>query len=397
MPCPANRVVLAIPRTLTPDPLPSVLPLFKVFIAPEAKPLVEQTLFSGYLAQGPKVDAFEQSLREHFGDERICTVNSCTSAIHLALHLIKREYQLSDGAEVISSPLTCAATNFPVVANRLAIRWADVDPNTLNIDLADVERKLSSETRILLFVHWGGYPIDYARLAEITAGYRRRFGHELIVVEDCAHAWESYYRGRLVGTVHDNFACFSFQAIKALTTSDGGLLIAPSDAICREARLGRWFGLDRDNRLDFRSGQDITHWGFKFHMNDVAASIGLANYPHVRGLVAKNKENARIYYEELRGVPGLTLPERREGFDSSYWLFTVLVSDRPAFVRAMEAGAIQVNQVHTRNDKYTTLAEFQTELPQMDRIADEMICIPVGWWIGDDERRQIIEAIKRGW
>ena len=374
-----------------------MLPLFKVFIAPEAKQLVEQTLFSGYLAQGPKVDAFEQLLREHFGNERICTVNSCTSAIHLALHLIKREYQLPDGAEVISSPLTCAATNFPVVANRLAIRWADVDPKTLNVDLADVERKLGSQTRILLFVHWGGYPIDYARLAEITAGYRRRFGHELIVVEDCAHAWESYYHGQRVGTIQDNFACFSCQAIKALTTSDGGLLIASSDVMCREARLARWFGLDRDNRLDFRSGQDIVHWGFKFHMNDVAASIGLANYPHVRGLVAKNKENARAYYEELRGVPGLTLPERREGFDSSYWLFTVLVSDRSAFVRAMEAGGIQVNQVHTRNDKYTALAEFQADLPQMDRIADEMICIPVGWWIGEAERRQIIEAIKRGW
>ncbi len=167
--------------------------------------------------------------------------------------------------------------------------------------------------------------------------------------------------------------------------------------MCREARLARWFGLDRDNKLDFRSGQDIAHLGFKFHMNDVAASIGLANYPHVRGLVAKNKENARVYYEELRGVPGLTLPERREGFDSSYWLFTVLVSDRPAFVRAMEASGIQTNQVHTRNDKYTALAEFQADLPQMDRIADEMICIPVGWWIGEVERRQIIEAIKRGW
>ncbi len=374
-----------------------MLPLFKVFVAPEAKTLVEQTLFSGYLAQGPKVDAFEQLLKQHFGNERICTVNSCTSAIHLALHLIKREHGLADGAEVISSPLTCAATNFPVVANRLAIRWADVDPRTLNIDLADVERKLTAQTRILLFVHWGGCPIDYARLADVKAGYRRRFGQELIVVEDCAHAWESSYRGQRVGAVQDNFACFSFQAIKALTTSDGGLLIAPSDALCRAARLARWFGLDRDNKLDFRSGQDIAHWGFKFHLNDVAASIGLANYPHVRSLVARHQENARLYYEQLSGVPGLSLLERQEGFDSSYWLFTVLVRDRPAFVRAMENRKIQVNQVHMRNDKYTALAEFKAELPQMDRIADEMICIPVGWWIGDAECQQIIDAIKRGW
>lgn len=374
-----------------------MLPLFKVFVAPEAITLVGQTLQSGYIAQGSQVDAFEQILREHFANPRMCTVNSCTSAIHLAMHLIKREYGLPDGAEVISSPLTCAATNFPVLANRLAIRWADVCPRTLNIDLDDVERKLTREMRILLFVHWGGYPIDYERLAEIANGYRRRFGQELVIVEDCAHAWESYYQSRLVGAVQNNFACFSFQAIKALTTSDGGLLIAPNDDLCRKARLARWFGLDRDNRLDFRSSQDIAEWGFKFHMNDVAASIGLANYPHVRGLVERNKKNARAYYDELSGVPGLTLPERRDGFDSSYWLFTILVKDRPAFVRAMESAGILANQVHTRNDKYSALAAFQTELPQMDQIAEEMICIPVGWWIDDDARRKIIETIKRGW
>ena len=284
---------------------------------------------------------------------------------------------------MISSPLTCAATNFPVVANRLAIRWADVDANTFNIDLADVERKLSRPDEDSAIRPLGRLSGRLWRLAEVSAGYRRRFGQDLIIVEDCAHAWESYYHGRLVGAVQDNFACFSFQAIKALTTSDGGLLIAPNDALCRQARLARWFGLDRDNKLDFRSSQDIADWGFKFHMNDVAASIGLANYPHVRGLVARNKENARVYYDELCDVPGLTLPERRDGFDSSYWLFTIRVENRPAFVRAMESSGIQVNQVHTRNDKYTALAEFQTDLPQMDRIAEEMICIPAGWWIDD--------------
>ena len=374
-----------------------MLRLFEVFVAPQAAELVAQTLGSGYIAQGPRVDEFEQVLREHFGNEQICTVNSCTSAIHLALHLIKREHGLPDGAEVLSSPLTCAATNFPVVANRLALRWADVDPGTLNIDLNDVARKLSSDTRILLFVHWGGYPIDYARLAQITADYRRRFGRELIVVEDCAHAWESYYQGKLVGTVQENFACFSFQAIKALTTSDGGLLIAPNAALCRQARLARWFGLDRDNRLDFRSTQDIADWGFKFHLNDVAASIGLANYPHVRNLVAKHKENARVYDDALRGVPGLTRLERRAGFDSSYWLFTIRVERRADFIQAMESGGIQVNPVHTRNDAYGALAEFRAALPQLDRIADDMICIPVGWWIGEDQRRQVIDTIKRGW
>ncbi len=374
-----------------------MLPLFKVFVAPEALPLVNQTLTSGYIAQGPKVDQFEQRLAEHFGARRICTVNSCTSALHLALYLIKRELGLPDGAEVISTPLTCAATNFPIVANRLSIRWADISPTNLNIDLDDVERKLTRDTRVLVFVHWGGYPIDYERLAKIRAAYRQRFQQDLIVVEDCAHAFEANYNGRPVGVVQDSFSCFSFQAIKLLTTGDGGLLISPDDKFNRSARLARWFGLDRDNKLDFRSAQDIEQWGFKFHLNDIAASIGLANLPHIPPLAARHKENARVYYDELAGTPGLTLLERRPGFDSSYWLFTIRVASRPAFVDSMTAHGIQVNQVHTRNDRYSTLAAFKTDLPQMDRVADDMICIPVGWWLTDDDRRHVIDTIRKGW
>ncbi len=375
-----------------------MIPLFKVFVAPEAQEAVWKTLFSGYIAQGPQVDAFEQRLREHFGNPRMVTLNSCTSAIHLALHLIKREHDLPDGTEVLSSPLTCAATNFPVVANRLAIRWADVDPATLNIDLDDAARKLTAQTRILLFVHWGGYPIDYDRLALLRSDYRRRFGQELIVVEDCAHAWESRYNGQLVGGIcDDHFAAFSFQAIKSLTTGDGGLLITPPGEMYRAARMARWFGLDRDNKIDFRSAQDIPEWGFKFHMNDLAASLGLANYPHVRSLVSKQQENARYYYDQLKNIPGLTLLDRRPECDASYWLFTVRVANRPAFAAAMTALGIQVNQVHTRNDKFGALAEFQAPLPQLDQVADEMICLPVGWWLDENQREQVVDAVRQGW
>lgn len=375
-----------------------MIPLFKVFVAPEAQADVGKTLQSGYIAQGPSVDEFEHVLAEHFGNPRMVTVNSCTSAIHLALHLIKQQFGLPDGTEILSSPMTCAATNFPALANRFALRWVDVDPRTMNFDLDDAAKKLSRETRILMFVHWGGYPIDYRRLGELKADYRRRFDQDLIVVEDCAHAWESRYDGRLVGSISDDhFAAFSFQAIKSLTTGDGGLLITPPGEIYRAARMARWFGLDRDNKLDFRSAQDIAEWGFKFHMNDIAASIGLANYPHVAGLVAKQKANARFYYEELKSVGGLTLLERRAEYDGSYWLFTILVENRPAFVEAMTARGVQVNQVHTRNDKYTALAEFEAPLPQLDSIAERMICIPVGWWLDERDRQTVVDAIRAGW
>jgi dTDP-4-amino-4,6-dideoxygalactose transaminase len=384
-----------------------MIPLFKVFVAPESLETVGKTLSSGYLAQGPQVDAFEAQLGKHFANPRMVTVNSCTSAIHLALHLIKREYGLADDTQVIATPITCAASNFPVLANRMKLLWADVCAETLNIDLDDVERKLRRDTRILLFVHWGGYPIDYARVAELKTVYRRRFSQDLIVIEDCAHAWESRYQGQFVGNVQPrNFACFSFQAIKALTCGDGGLLIAPENDSAatdgrrnfyRQARLARWFGLDRDNKLDFRSAQDIEQWGFKFHLNDLAASLGLANYPHIRALVERHKANARWYYEQLENIPGLTLLERRADCDSSYWLFTIRVANRAGFMQALQSRGVSVNPVHTRNDKYTALAEFQSPLPTTDRVAEEMISIPVGWWVTDADREQIVKAIRAGW
>lgn len=374
-----------------------MVPLFKVFTAPDAAASLGEVLASGTLTQGPRVDQFEETLRRHFDHSYVVTLNSCTSALHLALHLIKREYGLPDHTEVLCTPLTCAATNFPVLANRLRIRWVDIDPHTLNIDLNQVEQVCTSDTRILLFVHWGGQPIDYARLAAVRERYRKRFGHDLVVVEDCAHAWEARWHGRLVGAVADHFACFSFQAIKSLTTGDGGLLIAPDEHFYRQARLARWFGLDRDNQQDFRGCQDIAQWGFKFHMNDLAAALGLANYPHVANLVARHKENAAFYDEALRHVPGVTLLARYDSCSPSFWLYTLRVAERDRFCQHMLARGIQVNRVHGRNDTLTALYAYRRPLPVMDAVDQDRICIPVGWWVTENARQQIVDAIREGW
>ena len=182
----------------------------------------------------------------------------------------------------------------------MKLLWADVCADTLNIDLDDVERKLSRDTRILLFVHWGGYPVDYARLTELKAEYRRRFNQDLIVIEDCAHAWESRYQGQFVGNVQPrNFACFSFQAIKALTCGDGGLLIAPeNDSAATEGprdfyRQRGWpagSALTATTSSISAAARTFAQWGFKFHLNDLAASLGLANYPHIHTLVDRHKQ-----------------------------------------------------------------------------------------------------------
>jgi dTDP-4-amino-4,6-dideoxygalactose transaminase len=192
---------------------------------------------------------------------------------------------------------------------------------------------------------------------------------------------------------------FSFQAIKHLTSVDGGLLIVPHEKLYKRAKLLRWYGIDReDNRKDFRCEADIAEWGYKMHMNDVNASIGLANLKEVdENVISKNVANAHYYNKELQGVPGVTLLENKEGHESSYWIYTLKVDDQEGFMRKMQEKNIMVSRVHERNDKHTCVKEFKSFLPTLDKVVTEMICIPNGWWLTDEEREYIVDTIKTGW
>ena len=268
--------------------------LFKVFMAPTAAHEVGKVLNSGYIGQGPKVEEFEENLKSLFNHDYVSTVNAGTSALHLALRLLKNPNEkqvichgsvsynsywpgLEDGDEVLATPMTCTASNWPILANNLKIKWVDIDPTTLNMDLDDLARKITPKTKVIMLVHWGGYPNDLDKIKQIQEDALRRFGFKPAVIEDGAHSFGSEYKGKMIGG-HGNLTMFSLQAIKHITSIDGGLLLSPHKDLHRRTKLLRWYGIDRDgDRKDFRCEADITEWGFKFHMNDVNASIGLAN------------------------------------------------------------------------------------------------------------------------
>lgn len=193
------------------------IPLFKVFMAPaeELDEPVCRLLHSGYVTQGPRVEELEEMLRRFVGNPRIVSLNSATSGLHLALHLLA----MRDGAwpglsehvdEVLTCPLTCTASNWPILANRLRIKWVDADPVTCSIDLDDLEAKLSSTTKIILIVHWGGTPVDLDRVARIQQVCFEKFGFRPWVIEDCAHAFGAEHKKLKLGN-HGNLCVFSFQ------------------------------------------------------------------------------------------------------------------------------------------------------------------------------------------
>ena len=375
--------------------------LFKVHMAPTAAEEVAKVLNSGYIGQGPKVDEFENQLKNYFNHDFIQTVNSGTSALHMALHMLKKPNTnwpgIQDGDEVLATALTCTASNFPILANGLKIKWVDINSTTLNMDLDDLARKITPKTKAIILVHWGGYPSDLNKIKQIQNKAEELYGFKPAVIEDGAHSFGSKYMGKYIGT-HGNLTMYSLQAIKHITSIDGGLLLSPHQELHRRGKLIRWYGIDRDsNRKDFRCEADIEEWGFKFHMNDVCATVGIENLKHADELIKKHQLNAAYYDKHLKNVNGVTLLDRHEGHESTFWIYSMLVDDRDSFYKWMKECGIVVSQVHERNDKHSCVKDFKSSLPTLDKTIGKIVSIPVGWWVSNEEREYIVDCIKKGW
>lgn len=367
--------------------------LFKVFMAPNVLENIKQVLDSGNITQGPMVEKYEQALATYIGNKNIVTVNSATSGLTLALRLLN----LPINTTVLCTPLTCTATNWPVLANNLAIKWVDVDPKTCNMDLQDLRKKLDSTTRVVLFVHWGGYPINLHEIDEIKKEYKSMYDNELHVIEDCAHAFGSMYKYKKVGN-SSNICVFSTQAIKHLTTVDGGFITFPNEEMAKRAKKLRWFGIDRNQRTtpggDFRLEPDVEEWGYKFHMNDINAAIGLANLEHVENNIFKIKTIANFYNKELSSVQGVELLETAYGASPSYWIYTIKIVDKYNFIKFMKERGVICSQVHNRNDGHSCVKMYKTNLPQLDILEKSIVCIPCGWWVEMPTAQTIVSYIK---
>ena len=362
----------------------TAIPLFKVFMPKSVLEPLNEVLMSGYIGEGPKVKEFEQQLGPWFGNENVLGLNSGTSALQLALRLAN----VGVGDEVISTAMTCTATNEPIMAMGAKIVWADIDPWTGNIDPADVEKKITPKTRAIMCVHWGGYPCELAALNAIAKK------HGIKVIEDAAHAFSGEYHGTRIGS-HSDFSCFSFQAIKHMTTVDGGALTCRCKDDLERGRLLRWYGIDRtSNRKDFRCEADILEYGYKFHMNDVAATMGLEQLKYVGETVAKHRANAAAYDRAFADLESIRILRHDSQHNGAYWLYTLRAKDPHAFMAYMKEKQIVASAVHARNDTHTMFQDFRTKLPGVDEFVSEQVSIPVGWWLTEQDRNRIIEAVS---
>ncbi|MBU4202910.1 MAG: DegT/DnrJ/EryC1/StrS family aminotransferase [Acidobacteria bacterium] len=363
--------------------------MFRPYVTEAAIARVTATLRSGYIGEGPVTAEFERDLKAAIGTRNALALNSCTSALHLALAVAG----VGPGDEVVTTAQTMAATSHAILAHYARPVFADIQYETGNIDPADIERNITDATAAVIAVHWAGYPCDMDEILAIAKKY------ELPVIEDAAHALGATYKGKSIGDVSP-FTCFSFQAIKHITTGDGGMLCCTHEADYNEARRRRWYGIDRRNRRPSELGEplwDMSEIGYKYHMNDIAASMGVEHLRELPAILDKRRAIAAAFRNAFVDVPGLTLLEQKDDRQSAVWLFTIHVEKRDHFVRAMKAAGIEASVVHRRIDTHSVFAPKSDDLPNLARFDETQISLPVHPLLTDDDVARIIQAVRKGW
>lgn len=362
--------------------------LFYPNVPEDAVQEVTKVLHSRWIGQGPRVAEFEKAFTERFGGEgHSLAVGSGTDALHLAYILAG----LQPGDEVITPVFTCTATTIPFLYMGVKFKFADVDPETLNISVPHVRELINEKTKAIVVVHYGGLPCDMKELLDIAAEYN------IPVIEDAAHALGATYQGKTIGSV-GHFTMFSFQAIKHITTGDGGMLVVRDQSIVPKAERIRWFGIDRSNKQKGTWENDIWEVGYKYQMTDIAAAMGIAAMRTFDKTLAYRQKLFEIYKRELRNVPGLHLIGA-DYTDRTHaaWLCTAIVEKRVDFMKYLRENKIESGQIHYRNDRYSVLGGRRNDLPMMDSVEDKYIVLPLNNHLTEQQVEYVCATIRKGW
>ena len=363
----------------------SEIPLFKVFLAPEdaLMPRLRDCLYSGQISEGAPVVEFERAFGDYVGRPHVLSFYSGTAALHGALAL----GGVQPGDEVITTAMTAEPTNMAIRHAGAQVVWGDVDPRNGNLDPDAIEELITPRTRALMVVHYGGIPASMKRLRAIADA------HGLFVIEDAAHALGARYGGAPLGEYSD-YVMYSLQAIKHLTTVDGGMLTCRRESDLPVGRRFRWFGIDR---AVSRTSVDVSEVGWKYHMNNVTATMGLVQLEHIAPVVDRHIANGRFLDQALQGIEGLELCAWDAEAEPSYWFYTVLAERSDDLARHLADRGIHTSKAHRRNDEHSVFADSRRPLPQLDVFYPRMLHLPCGWWVGDEERGRIVDALRAGW
>lgn len=366
------------------------IPLFKPLYDEKDKKALADALDSGWTGLGPKVREFENAFTKYLqGSGVSIALNSCTAALDLALKLLN----IGPEDEVIVPAITFASTAHVVRYNGGRLIIADIDPDSLHLDLDDVKKKITPRTKAVIPVHLYGNPFDIESLRNLGDFY---------IIEDAAHACGAYYStsGHKVGTKGD-MSCFSFQAVKNLSTGDGGMLVVNNKdllPLVDRARKLRWLGISKDTWE--RSGNERYWWeydideiGYKFHMNDLAASLGLTQLEKLDHMNAKRRSVGKLYDHYLAGVPNIELFKFAPG--ASYHIYPIRVKSRKRdeLAKFLASHGIQTG-VHYKPLHFYKCYNIDVTRPGAEKAWQEILSLPMHCHLTEEDVKYITDKIK---
>lgn len=374
------------------------VPFYKPDIGEEEIGAVVEALRSGWLTIGPRTQQFEQEFAAFVGARHAIAVNSCTAALHLALATLR----MSPGDEVITSTLTFAATGATIIHAGGKPILADCTADTLNLDPADVERKLTPRTRAIVPVHFAGHP---AAMDELRAIAKSR---GIPLIDDAAHALPARYGEASVGSLAAMTA-FSFYATKNLTTGEGGMLTTDDDDLADLTRCWRLHGMSRDAWRRYTSAgswrYDVSYPGYKYNMTDGAAAMGMVQLRRLPALHERRQAMARRYRELLAGIDAIELPTELPGVSSGWHLFAVrFVQDalrvtRDEIIEILKGQGIGTSvhfiPLHLHSYYRDQLGYRPEQFPVASRAADTILSLPFHTLLSDEDLGYVADRVRQ--
>ncbi len=369
------------------------VPLFRVHVPPGAEARIGETLASGHIAHGARVAEFEARLAEFRGAERVCAASEFSAALPLALYLAG----VRPGDDVVVSPMSCLATTMPIANLFARPVWCDVDPETGMPDAARAAAALTERTRAVIACHWSGNVADLAALRALA------LSHGVKLISDASEAFGAELRGRRLGAPEADYTVYSFSAVRHITAGEGAAVVVADAGDFERMLRTRRYGIHQASfRLpdgDLNPASDIPVPGFNFAMNDIDATLGLAQMPHAEAIVRRHRENGSFFDSALRGIPGIALLRQHPAGASTCWTYSLRAERRAGLIRKLHESGVGAQRLHLRNDRYSCFAgSRRTEpLAGVDAFDADNVSIPCGWWVTDEDREFIAGRIRDGW
>lgn len=369
-----------------------MIPVFKPSYGIKEFEAVKKVMASGWVGLGPKTQEFEIAFAKYIGTKYAVALNSCTAALHLALKVMD-----VDGGRVLTTPVTFVSTNHAILYNNAKPVFCDIEPDTLNIDVKEIEKNITKDTKAIITVHYGGHACNMDPIRKIA---RKR---NIKIIEDAAHACGGEYKGRKIGTLGD-IACFSFHAVKNLATGEGGMITTNDKKIYERLKKLRWLGItagtwDREEKerhvKKYSWHYSVEELGFKYHLNDIPSAIGIVQLKRLDRMNDKRRRLSFRYNRLLKDIDSIETPLIKKYAKSSHHNYVIKTERRDELNSYLQQKGISTGVHYIPNYHYGIYRGLKADCPVAEDVWKKILTLPLYPDLSLKDQDKVVNCVKR--